>query len=179
MPKDTLAAVMTVRDINRYRIRRIESRGLRPGIKSLFYNPQMGTVLMGTLPLDFDTMRFNLPGGGIEPGQSAARALCQEFAEELNLALYLPKRVAPMPVVAHGELPFPRDEWRGKYEFIVAMPHLQLGLIKAQPDSKMLFWPVMSWQEALKEVKSLAYGGPEMIALYTKAVTAIPALLYP
>ncbi len=178
MPKDTLAAVMTVRDINYYRIKKVASRGLRPGIKSLFYNPQLGTVLMGTLPLDFDTMRFNLPGGGIDPGQTAAKALCREIEEELGIYTYLPELVAPLPVVAHGELPFPRDEWRGKYEFIVAVPNMQLGAIKAQPDSKMLFWPAMPWQEALGRVKSLAYGGPEMVALYTKALNAIPDLLY-
>jgi len=33
MPKDTLAAVMTVRDINYYRIKKVASRGLRPGIR--------------------------------------------------------------------------------------------------------------------------------------------------
>lgn len=177
MPKDTLAAVRTVRDINYYRIKKVASRGLRPGIKALFYNPQLGTVLMGTLPEGYPS-RFNLPGGGIDKRQTAAKALCREIEEELDISTYLPDLVKPLPVVAHGELPFPRDDFWGKYEFIVAVPNLQLGSIRAQPDSKMLLWPVMPWQEALGKVKSLAYGGPEMVSLYSKALMAVPDLLY-
>lgn len=176
MPKDSLNEVRMVRDITRTRIKKLEASGLRPGIKVLFYCPHMGYVLLGTLPEGYP-LRFNLPGGGIDEGQSAAGALRREIEEELGITLHLPKLVT-LPVVAHGELPFKRDEFRGKYEFIVAMPNHMLESITALADSKMNFWPVMSWQAALEKVKRLAYGGSEMVALYEKALNSIPSLMY-
>ncbi|MBY0538495.1 NUDIX domain-containing protein [Patescibacteria group bacterium] len=158
-------------------IKKLESGGLRPGIKALFYDPDRGETLLGTLPEGYP-LRFNLPGGGIDADQTAAMALCREIEEELDISLYRPKMVMSLPVVAHGELPFKRDEFRGKYEFIIAVPHFSLGSIKALPDSKMLFWPAMAWQEALEKIRSLAYGGPEMVALYEKAFNRIPDLMY-
>ncbi len=176
MDEIVMAEVRVVRDITNTLVKSTRKRQLRPGIKALFYDSHLGEVLMGTLPEGYP-LRFNLPGGGIDPGQSAATALCREIGEELGITTYTSRTVASLPVVAHGELPFEREGFRGKYEFIVAVPHRQLDTIKAMPNSKMLLWPAMSWQEAIEKVRTLRYGGPEMGVLYEQALRSIPQLL--
>ncbi len=178
MYKDLVKDVQVVRDITEEMVESIRQSGLRPGIKFLPYTPSYSEVLMGTLPLDgIFPLRFNLPGGGIDEGQSAAEALCREAEEELGITTFTVDSVANLPVVSHGELPFRRDEYRGKYEFIVATPFQRLDTITSLPGSKMLLWPPMDWRAAQVEVLTLAYGGTEMVALYAQALAAIPNLL--
>jgi 8-oxo-dGTP pyrophosphatase MutT (NUDIX family) len=165
-----------VNDIKTEDLEALCRRGLRPGIKALFYHQKKGEVLLGRLPEGYPK-RFNLPGGGIDPGQSAATALERELEEELEGPTFTKSFLMDVPVVAEGYLPFLRDEFVGKYEFIVALPTFDLSLFSVKTDSKLVLLPPMHWLAASKLIRLDPDCGEEMVSMYTRAVQAIRELV--
>ena len=145
---------------------------LRLGVKAIFFNPTL-EVLLGKLPEGYPD-RFNLPGGGIDEGEDLVVALFREASEEFHdFGLDL-EQVRQSPVVAEGSLPFPRDGYRGKYEYLVAVPVPDLTTLVPKADSKIVLFPPMSWQAAADQVWGDSRVVLDQRVLYERGFKAIP-----
>ena len=157
-------------------LKALRDKGLRPGIKALLYHPLSCDVLLGRLPSGYPK-RFNLPGGGIDRGQSARMALFRELFEEIDGPLFTKHFLQEQPVVAEGYLPFQRENFAGKYEFIVAVPSINLDDFTVKSESKLDLFPKMHWRDAGKLVREDKDCGDEMRSLYTRSVETIQELV--
>jgi hypothetical protein len=115
----------------------LRAAGWRPGIKALIYDDEC--VLIGRLPPGYP-MRFNLPGGGVDEGQSLAEALVRECEEELEGPALSEADVCHSRILAEGRLPYRRDEFLGKYEYVIGVRATSLDY-RTLGDSKLVLYP--------------------------------------
>ena len=149
---------------------------LRVGGKGIFFdptNPNEPLVLLGMLPEGYP-VRFNFPGGGVDDGEDLAPAIQRECFEEFgefNLTL---SQVQQSVVVAEGALPFPRDGYRGKFEYLVAIPFVGLETLVPKADSKIVLFPPMPWEVAARQVWQDTRVSLDQRVLYERGLRAVP-----
>lgn len=142
-------------------------RRLRPGIKGLLHNTSH--VLIGRMP-DGYPKRFNLPGGGIDQGESAFESLVRECGEELEGPPFVETVAAASLILAEGELPFQRADMDGKYEYVIGLFVPDLEVYRAKEDSKLVLYPPLLMEDALAELESRTDMHPASRELYLDAV---------
>ena len=115
---------------------------LRPGAYAIL--PRAGRVLL-TVQYD-DTDDIQLPGGGIDPGESPRTALFREVVEETGWAIAAPRRIGAFRrFVFMPEY----DLWAEKLCHIyVARPTRRIGP-PSEPDHAPLWMPVADAARAL------------------------------
>lgn len=152
-------------------------KGLRVGIKAMFFD-RSGRVLLGRLP-DGYPHRFNLPGGGIDAGESAAVALVREIEEEVGGTSLHIDEVATAIIVAEGKISFPRDGWLGKYEYIVALPVEKNSIrqYSVKEGSKLILFPPMTWWNLKAMVQNATHVNRQQRILYMRALANIGTVL--
>lgn len=143
----------------------------RPGVKALLFDDK-GRVLLGRLPDGYPN-RFNLPGGGIDDGELLAESLAREFEEEVKGPPLSAENIASAPIVAEGRLPFPRDDFLGKYEYLVALPVPFVGLYKPKAESKLVCFPPLHWRNAFQTIRCATYVKRDLRLLYMRAVRQV------
>lgn len=155
-------------------IDRVRNHGWRPGIKVVLFDSRL-RVLLCRLP-DGYPHRFNFPGGGIDPGESAVIAFAREFSEEMEGPAFPQSVVANAPVIGEGFMPIPRDDFTGKYEFLIALPVKNLQHYRPRAKSKIVCLPPLPWQNAQKQVLVSTQVKKSMRLLYSRALGVIPTV---
>lgn len=147
----------------------------RPGVKAILFDPTPPTphVLLGMLPEGYP-YRFNFPGGGIDEGEDLATALLREMIEEFGHFGLKIEQVRQSRVVASGKLPFPRDGYKGKYEYLVAVPFVGLQTLVPLADSKIVLFPPMLWNVAAKQVWEDTRVHLDQRVLYSRGIREVP-----
>jgi 8-oxo-dGTP pyrophosphatase MutT (NUDIX family) len=154
-------------DITRVELDGHIKTGLRPGIKAVLHDHSR--VLLGRLP-DGYPRRFNLPGGGIDEGESASFSFVRECAEELRGPVFEEAVVAASLILAEGKLPFPRDGMIGKYEYVICLFVPSLEVYTAKEDSKLVLYSPLLPEDALAELENRTDMHPASRELYLSAV---------
>ncbi len=155
-------------------IDRVRTHGWRPGIKVVLFDSRL-RVLLCRLP-DGYPHRFNFPGGGIDPGESAVTAFVREFTEEMEGPLIPQSVVANAPVIGEGFMPIPRDDFNGKYEFLIALPVKNLQHYRPKEKSKIVCLPPLPWHNAQKQILVSTQVKKSMRLLYSRALSNIPTV---
>lgn len=166
---------ITCEEISQNKVDLARKNLLRPGVKAVLFD-SLGRVLMCRLP-DGYPHRFNFPGGGIDDGESPAVAFVREFEEEMSGPLFGIDEVAKAPVVAEGRLPFPRDEFLGKYEFLIALPVESVKAYCPKKGSKIICFPPLPWDNARRQVLSATQVNSKMRKLYARALSNVPKVM--
>ncbi len=167
---EAISVFRQLKEVTEEEVAKRRADGLRPGVKALLYSPYGRSVqiLLGRLPEGFPK-RFNLSGGGVDEGQSATEALKRELLEEMleeipeecadeemleergykEVSLDVPLAdIEDAPILAEGELPFPREGMRGKYEYIVGLGCTDVGRLRVATDSKLVLYPPLDLMNA-------------------------------
>ena len=147
----------------------------RLGVKAIFFEPMKlePRVLLGKLPAGYPN-RFNLPGGGVDTGEDLATALLRELFEEFGQFDLTSEQVKRSPVVAEGKLPFPREGYQGKYEYLVAISFAGLHTLVPKADAKIVLFQAMAWHRAAKMIWDDTHVELDQRVLYAEAFEAIP-----
>ncbi len=161
---------VTVSELNRQRLNL-----LRPGAKVVLFDGR-GQVLFGRLPDGYPN-RFNLPGGGVDDGETLAPALAREFDEEMEGPALSLDALSDAPILAEGRLPFARDQFVGKHEYIIGYRVLDVQVYKPKSDSKLVCFPPMPWRKAFMEIKSDTRVKRRMRIMYARAVRNVGVLM--
>ena len=148
----------------------------RPGVKAILFDPTPvePLVLLGMLPVGYVVHRFNFPGGGIDEGEDLATALLREMTEEGGCLDLTIEQVRQSLVVAKGRLPFSRDGYIGKYEYLVAVPFVGLDRFVPLHDSKITLFPPLPWDVASKKVWEDTRVHLDQRVLYTRGIREVP-----
>ncbi|MDQ2090404.1 NUDIX hydrolase [Marimonas arenosa] len=125
---------------------------LRRGVYAVL--PRDGDVLLTFQAAPFE--EFQLPGGGIDPGESPVQALHREVYEETGWKIATPRRLGAFRRFTY----MPEyDLWAEKLcEIYIARPVLQLGP-PVEPDHQAI------WTEARAAAHFLANAGDRAFAM--------------
>jgi NUDIX domain len=165
----------TCDEVTHEQLNRLRLRSLRPGAKVVLYDKR-GRLLWGRLPDGYPS-RFNFSGGGIDDGELLAVALAREFTEEMDGPPLSVEALQQSPIVAEGQLPFAREGYRGKYEYLIACEVSSIRAYTPRHDSKLVIYPPMYWENVLVTMRCSTYVKRDMRILYTKAVKNVGKLL--